>query len=119
MGKKRGTPDNIDYLFERDIVNEEDYVDFWSEYWQRNKKGRRDLEKEYVDRYNQTEAEFGKQGKAETIVYRNQAEATRQADSLNDLGIGKYRVSRRNAYGRFSKRGTYYQAIKQATRKKK
>jgi hypothetical protein len=108
VGKRKGTPDDIDYLFERDIVDEEDYIDFWSEYWSRNAQGRRELEKEYVDRAAE---EAGT-----TLVYRNRADAEKQAQALgNDM----YRVTRRNASGRFSKRGTYYQAIKQVLRRRK
>jgi hypothetical protein len=110
MGKRKGTPEDLDYLFERDIVDEEDYREFWSEYWQRDAKGRRELEKEYVDRYNEIESDLGDQTIG--VVYRNRKEAEQQAQALSEMGTTEYRVTRRNARGQFSKRGTYYQAVR-------
>jgi hypothetical protein len=108
MGKRRkGTPDDLDYLFKRDIIDEEDYADFWESYWkattQRDKQS-------IVDRYVEIAAESGQP--VVGVVSRNRLDAERQAQSLNDLGDVAYRVVRRNAKGQFNKRGTYWQAIR-------
>jgi hypothetical protein len=124
MGKKsgRGTPDDLDYLFERDIIDEEDYVHFWERYWRRTEAGKRDLVNEYIERAAEIRADLQERSgivlpaerQVVGVLYKNnRLAATRQAESLNDLGTGKleWKVVRRNKLGQFSKRGSLYQAI--------
>lgn len=108
MGKRKNTtPDDIDYLFERDIIDEEDYVEFWQEYWKRDAKGRKDLVQEFIERAGEqgSDASLG-------VVYRSYNDAKRQKEALEDMGASRYYVARRTAQGKFSKRGTYFQAIR-------
>jgi hypothetical protein len=108
MGKRKGTPDDLDYLFERDVIDEDDYAAFWEEYWDAKSKADKDaVVREW------TEIAAGLDNPVSVgVVTRNKSDATKQAQSLNDLGNVEYKVVRRNARGQFSKRGTYYQAVK-------
>lgn len=105
--KKHETPEHLDYLFERHIIEEESYGDFWERYWSGNARERRDLEQEYIE---SAAEELPEPEKAERLssgkVTRSKAEAGRQAKA-----IGGY-VIRRNAKGQFSARGKHYQAIR-------
>jgi hypothetical protein len=110
MAKTKGTPDDLDWLFDRDIVDEEEYGNFWSEYWSGNQKERDALIQRYVDA-------AGESGLATTIslgaVYKNDPiAAAQQAQALSETTDITYKVVRRNARGQFSKRGHFYQAVK-------
>lgn len=118
MPKKKGTPEELDYLFERDIIDEEDYVDFWSRYWALNEAGRKNLINEYLERAIDfsgsgitDDIDIGKPLKISGTVTKNKADATKQAKIIGG------RVVRRNKRGQFSKRGTRYQAIRKGKRK--
>jgi hypothetical protein len=105
MGKRKGTPDDIDYLFERDIIDEEDYVDFWTSYWaQSTKKGRLEVVEDFLEIAAQDETKTDKT--LAGVVTKTRSVATRQSKLIG----GK--VVRRNARGRFSKRGKFYQAVR-------
>jgi hypothetical protein len=108
VGKRKGTPDDLDYLFERDVIDEEDYATFWEEYWKAPSKADKDaVVQEWIDIAANLDNPV-----SVGVVTRNKADADKQAQSLNDLGNVTYKVVRRNARGQFSKRGTYYQAVK-------
>jgi hypothetical protein len=107
MGKRKGTPDDLDYLFERDVIDEDDYAAFWEEYWNAPSKKAKDA---VVREWTEIAAESGQP--VVGVVSRNRLDAERQAQSLNDLGDVSYKVVQRNAKGQFSKRGTYWQAVR-------
>ena len=110
MAKKRkGTPPELDHLFKRDIIQEDDYKTFWPEYWKASTKKKRDA---VIREWTEIAAETGQP--VVGVVSRNRLDAQRQAQSLNDLGDTTYKVVRRNARGQFSKRGTYWQAVRRA-----
>jgi len=110
MGKKGGTPPELDYLFERDIIDEEDYGSFWQEYKQaKSKQGRQNVINSYLELASENEEKNTKQ--IAGVVTRNRKDAERQALSISG------RVVRRNAAGRFSRTGRSYQAIRQPKRK--
>lgn len=117
MGKGggKGTPDDIDYLFERDIVDEEDYTVFWPEYWEAVSKGK---EAEVVREWEERAA-LSMEPVSVGIVTKIKDEAIKQAQALGDLGAGDYKVVRRNARGQFSKRGGFYQAVRNPKRGRK
>lgn len=96
------TPAHLDYLFERSIIDEEDYKDFWSQYWRAAAPARKKLVREY----KQLALDLGDSGKVTGVVTKNRRDAASQAKIIGG------RVVRRNARGQFSKRGHYYQAIK-------
>jgi predicted urease superfamily metal-dependent hydrolase len=108
MGKRKGTPDDLDYLFERNVIDEDDYAAFWAEYWAAPSKKAKDA---VVREWTEIAADLDNPVSV-GVVTRNKADAAKQAQSLNDLGNVAYKVVRRNARGQFSKRGTYYQAVK-------
>jgi hypothetical protein len=113
MGKRKGTPDDLDYLFERDVIDEDDYAAFWEEYWAAKSKADKDA---VVREWVEIAADLDNPVSV-GVIYRNKSDAIKQAESLNDLGNVEYKVVRRNAMGRFSSRGTYYQAVKQQQRR--
>jgi hypothetical protein len=114
MGKDKGegTPDELDYLFERDIIDEEDYVYFWRNYWKRGESGRQSLINEFLDMASESESTLGNEGKLAGVVTKNKAAAIRQAKSIG----GK--VVRRNKRGQFHKRGRSYQAVRHGKKKR-
>lgn len=112
MAKKRKTPSELDYLFEREIIDEEDYVYFWSNYWRRNPSGQQSLINEFLELAEEFGIQGGKGGEnLAGVVTKNKRDAIKQAEIING------RVVRRNKRGQFSKRGRYYQAIKKSTKK--
>jgi hypothetical protein len=107
MAKKKSTPAELDYLFERDIIDEEDYIDFWRQYWRRGDKGREKLISEFINVALETEPPETLAG----VLTKNKASAIKQAKMID----GK--VVRRNKNGRFSSRGRTFQAVKKGKRK--
>jgi hypothetical protein len=123
MSKKggRGTPDELDYLFERDIIDEEDYVSFWKSYWkldrEGNKQGQLELINDYTEiaelaRQDMTPEEQEELPRIAGVVTTNISDAREQARIIGGI------VVRRDKRGRFSKRGSRYQAVKKGGRKK-
>jgi hypothetical protein len=110
MSKSKGTPDDLDYLFERDIIDEEDYAYFWQQYWNRNAQGRLDLVNEFLEIAADNEELTGRT--LFGVVTKNKRYAMEQAKIIG----GK--MVRRNRRGQFSKRGTLYQAVRKETKKK-
>lgn len=101
---KKATPPKLDGLFARGVITEENYKEFWAEYWPASERERKEIIKRYIAELAEEEPERPVSG----TITRNHAEAKRQAKAM-----GGY-VARRNASGKFSKRGTYYQAIKRS-----
>lgn len=114
MGKRKGTPGDLDYLFERNIIDEEDYADFWEQYWsKKSEDGRQQVINDFLEMADEGTLGFGTQEKIAGVVTKNKMDAKRQAATIGG------RVVRRNKLGRFSKRGRFYQAVKKGTKKKK
>lgn len=102
--KKHDTPEHLDHLFERDIITEDMYRDFWVEWWQSSSSEQNEMIQFYTgEEENEPQFVGGLEHPLPTI---SRAEAERQAKV-----IGGY-VARRNSRGRFSKRGKIYQAIR-------
>jgi hypothetical protein len=110
MGKKHETPPELDYLFERDIVDEEDYGSFWEDwYGAKNKSEKQNVINDWLELAAKDEEKNTKE--IAGVVTRNRKDAERQAKSING------RIVRRNAKGRFSRTGKSFQAIRKAKRK--
>jgi hypothetical protein len=112
---KHSTPDDIDHLFDREIIDEEDYVEFWQQYWNRDAAGRRELVDDYIELYAGVSTELGgdvKEFPSVGLTTKDKRSAYQQAQALSELTNRDYRVARRNARGQFSKRGHFYQPIK-------
>jgi hypothetical protein len=109
-GKGKGTPDDLDHLFERNVIDEEDYAYFWSEYWRRDDIGRERLINEFMEIASDNEELTG-QALAGTVT-KIKATAVEQARIIG----GK--VVRRDKRGRFSKRGRSWQAVNKGNKKK-
>lgn len=109
--KKHKTPAKLDHLFERDVIDEDDYRDFWDGYWKSRNRDR------YVDEWIGEEEE--EETVVVTVVPRAEAPPQRSGKPTKSLRkakqdakrIGGY-IVRRNKNGRFSKRGKTYQAIR-------
>jgi hypothetical protein len=111
LARKGGTPDDIDYLFERDIIDEEDYAEFWSEYWRLDKVGRDLLVSEFIERAGEERDEEDEAPISGTVVNSKLA-AARQINAFSKLTHQKYVIVRRDKRGRFSKRGRRFQAVR-------
>lgn len=112
MPRKKGkhqTPEHLDYLFDRDIISEDMYRDFWNEWWKSSPSERNEMIQFYTGE-EEEEPEFIETQKEKMMPTISRAEAERQAKA-----IGGY-VARRNSRGRFSKRGKFYQAIRRKKR---
>lgn len=113
MGKTKGTPDELDYLFERDIIDEEDYIEFWSQYWKMDEFEREELITDYLEIANTNNIEGQTDLKLSGVVTELKTTAVRQAKAIGGV------VVRRNKQGRFSKTGKRYQAVKRGARREK
>lgn len=103
MSKKGGkkTPKELDYIFERHLVKESDYAEFWRRWWEDE-----EIAEEYLDETGK-EVEFvDREPISSYAVTRVKKTAEWQAKLL-----GGY-VIRRNKQGKFSKRGKFYQAVR-------
>lgn len=105
--KKHVTPGELDTLFARGVVFEQDYQEFWKTWWGSNENERSDIITDLLAEVveEQSDTAFDKKG-ITLHVTKNKDAAEKQAAI-----IGGY-VVRRNAKGQFSKRGRHYQAVK-------
>jgi hypothetical protein len=110
MGKRKSTPEELDYLFERGVIDEEDYVEFWLDYWEADASGRQDI----VDYYTALAASDDNADNVPSVgvVTKVKTDAIKQAQALSETTDRAYKVARRNARGQFSTRGHYYQAVR-------
>lgn len=102
---KKGTPPDMDYLFERHVISEDDYAEFWEGYWENKRK--RDRQR-YIDRFVgevQLELPMAKRAASGSITFSRKA-AEEQAKNIGGYVI---RVTKK---GRASKRGRYFRAIR-------
>lgn len=100
--KGKGTPPELDFLFERDLIEEDDYREFWGRWGKANKKERDRI----INSYLEEEAEEDQEEPIAGIITKNKKLAKDQARIINGY------VVRRTSNGRFSKRGHFYQAIR-------
>lgn len=98
---KKSTPPELDFLFERALVEEDEYRDFWSRWWKAGKIEREDIIEKYLEEESEEEPETPLTGS----ITKVRATAEFQAKLMGG------RVVRRNKKMQFSKRGIYYQAI--------
>ena len=42
-GKRNDTPEELDYLFDRDIISEDMYRDFWNNWWRSSPSEREEM----------------------------------------------------------------------------
>ena len=113
MPRKKGkhaTPAHLDQFFERDIITQRDYDTFWPAWWKADKRGQSKIVDKLLLKIKETRLGLRK---VVCVVTKNKADAKRQA------GIIKGRVVRRDAKGRFSKRGHFYQSIYIPAKKKR
>lgn len=101
------TPAELDFLFARNIVSEEEYKEFWPRWWHATPNEREDILNEYLEE----DAEDFPEQPIKATLTRDKNLAKFQAELINGY------VTRRNKKGRFSKRGVYYQAIRKGKRK--
>jgi len=105
-GKK--TPENLDFAFKRELINEDDYKEFWPRWWGASEHEREEIIRELLEKGISDDPELPLKGD----VTKKKKVAVEQAKA-----IGGY-VIRRKKNGQFSKRGRFYQAIKRGGRKK-
>lgn len=97
--KGKATPAELDHLFKRHVISEEQYKEFWPAYW----KGDADQRQKLIDSYTEEAIE---EGEVSSGPLRSNKEAARQ-----DLGDRDGYIVRRDKSGRFSKHGGRYQAL--------
>ena len=104
---KKGTPPELDFIFDRHLIDEDQYRDFWGNWFKISSEERKKLISKFEEDLYETEEEKEAPKKPTTgTITKNRKLAEQQA-----LAIGGY-VARRNAKGQFSKRGRNYQAIR-------
>lgn len=106
---KKTTPPELDFLFERRLIPEDQYKDFWPRWWNSNKKEKEEIIKEYLIEESIEHPELPLKG----ILTKNKKLAEEQAVAIN----GK--VVRKTKQGRFSKRGKFYQAVRKGNKRRK
>jgi hypothetical protein len=102
VGKKKSTPPELDFLFDRDIISEDDYGGFWQQWWKADKERQREI----IDGYLKEEMEEAPGAPQVGSLTKDKKLAEFQAKLLNGY------VVRRNKKGQFSKRGKIFQAMK-------
>lgn len=108
MARKRKTPEVLDFYFDRDVISEADYRDFWPRWWKGSGQQRREIIREL-----DLAVEASKVEQFPTFyVTRSLARAKEDAKR-----VGGY-VVRRDKSGRFNSRGRFYQVIHPAQRRK-
>lgn len=104
---KHTTPKELDFIFDRHIIEEEAYASFWQRWWRADDRQKENIVNEYLI----TEAD-----ESPFLPLRGSVTKSRESAEATATAIGGY-VVRRDRNGRFSKRGKFYQAIKRGTRK--
>jgi len=109
---KRATPPELDFIFDRDLISEDDYGEFWKEWFSSNQRGKQDI----IDRYLEESGSKTEKGETELplkgIITKDKKVAQNQARSINGF------VVRRNRTGKFDKRGHFYQAVRRGKKEK-
>lgn len=103
---KKATPPELDFIFQRELLAEKDYGEFWGRWGKANKREKERIVNEYLgEEAEETDDTIS------APVTRNKKTAKFQAEVIGG------RVARRNKRGQFSKRGTFYQAIRYRRKK--
>lgn len=97
-GGKHRTPKHIDHLFQREVIPEAEYKEFWPRFWKADN----------AREQKRVVADFS----GASVVTKNKAEAEADAKRLSDELGERFTVRRRDKRGRFSKRGKHFQAIR-------
>lgn len=108
--KKHKTPPNMDHLFDRDLISEADYRDFWDGYWKARDKD------QYIEDWigEEEEEEPEREITPPPPIEKpkpHRGKTARKTAEREARKIGGY-VVRRDARGRYSKRGHTFQAIR-------
>lgn len=104
----RKTPPELDFLFARGLVEEDEYIEFWPRWW----KASPNEKEEIINEYLEEDAEDFPDEPIKATLTRDKNLAQFQAELIDGY------VARRNKKGRFSKRGVYYQAIRKGRKGK-
>lgn len=107
---KKSTPPELDFIFDRELLDEDQYRDFWANWWKSDKQQKEAL----IDKFSREVEEPLKGGDVLPIKFKptiDKEEAEKQAKTINGY------IVRRDKNGRFNKRGRHYQAVKRGKRK--
>lgn len=114
MGKgKKSTPPELDFIFERDLIDEDDYKEFWGRWGKAGARERQEIIDEYLEQAGEDEDEgFGSDDlPLRGTITTSRKEAEKQAKMIHGY------VMRVTKTGKPNKRGRSYRAIRR--RKKK
>ena len=103
MGKRKSTPEELDFIFERELIEEDDYADFWERWDDADAKERKEIIKEFTEELGEDEEEW-----TWGPIHDNSWDAE-QDQAI--FGAGAY-IVRRSKSGRFAKNGSRYQAVR-------
>ena len=107
---KHVTPDELDFIFDRDLISEDDYGQFWKDWFDASKREREDIIEDYRGRGKEGEEEETENLPLKGTVTKNRGVAESQAKAIHG------HVVRRDRTGKFNRRGSYFQAVKNAKR---
>src|ERR1700686_5109072 len=103
----RKTPAELDFLFDRHLVTEDQYKEFWPRWWNASESTKEDIINEYLEEAREESPFLPLKG----IVTQDREVAERQATTISGY------VVRRDRTGRFNRKGRFYQAIKRKGKK--
>lgn len=118
---KKTTPPGLDKYFQRQLIKESQYKEFWPKYWKAKKIGAEDS---VINRWFPEKKEPGAVlPKPERIIYaapirKTVASAERELRKAEKQTGEKFHLVRRDRFGRFNSRGRSYQAIRNGSKKK-
>lgn len=105
--RRKKTPENLDFAFSRELIDEASYKEFWPRWWGASEREQEEIVRELLEQGVSADPELPLKGNV--TVVRKTAEEQAKA-------IGGY-VVRRTKSGRFSKRGSRFQAIRKGKKK--
>jgi len=107
---KKGTPEELDFIFARKLISEDDYGEFWKRWFDSSKREQSEIIEEYTEKVSGGYVE-GPELPLKGIITKNRKLAENQAKSINGY------IVRRDRTGKFARRGRYYQAVKRHGKK--
>jgi hypothetical protein len=105
---RKKTPENLDFAFERKLVGEVEYKEFWPRWWGANKSEQQEI----IDELLAIAVDDAPTLPLSGTVTKVRKTAEEQAKLIDGY------VARRKKNGQFSKRGSLYQAIRKGRKRK-
>ena len=104
MSKKKEahiTPGDLDFIFDRSLVDEDEYGEFWAEWWIASPEDREKI----IDKFSKK-----KRIELPALPKKGKLTKSRKVAEREAKAIGGY-VVRRDRFGKYNRRGRTFQAI--------